>query len=199
MENNVLSHDAQLTPEEYGRLPRHQIYIGLDNLRSAFNVGSIFRTADTARIKKLLLCGYTAYPPHAKLEKTAMGTLSYVTWQHYTRTVEAIKEMRKSGIPVIGLETVKKRKSVFDYKLPPEVCLFFGNEALGLSSETLRNVDDVVEIPVFGFKNSMNVASACSVAVFETIRQNRGVIQPVNIYRKEENVNSKMQILNSRI
>ena len=184
METDILSHDAQIGIEDYRKLPRHPIYLVLDNLRSAFNTGAIFRTADAARIEKLMLCGYTAYPPHAKLEKTGMGTLEYVQWQHYASPRDAVTELKQKGIPVFALETTKKSVSISDFSFPRPVGLILGNEALGISSELLSMVDGVLEIPLFGFKNSLNVATACGITVFEIIRQWEGVLEPINIFRK---------------
>ena len=88
----VRNHDAQLSLDEYRRLPKHPIHLVLDNLRSAFNVGSIFRTADTGRLARVLTCGYTAHPPHPKLDKTALGTLDYIDTAHFDTTTAAVEQ-----------------------------------------------------------------------------------------------------------
>ncbi len=179
MDSYPTSFDTEISPTDYKKLPKHPIYIILDNLRSAFNVGSIFRTCETARVEKIILCGYTAYPPHNKLEKTSMGTLPYVEWEHFPSTEEAIDSMKKKNITVLALETSKKGLSIFDFNFPSPVALILGNEAIGISESILNKVDGIVEIPLFGFKNSMNVASACAVAVFEVIRQSNNVVIPI--------------------
>lgn len=186
METEVLSRDAQITPEKYSTLPRHPIYLILDNLRSAFNVGSILRTADTARIQKVMLCGCTAFPPHEKLAKTSMGVLPYIHWQHYDNTLEAIHELQSKGIRVVALETTRKSIPIHQFAFPTPVGIVLGNEALGVSKAILKESSDVLEIPVFGFKNSMNVSVACGIVLFEILRQWEGKIEPIPVFRSLE-------------
>ena len=168
---DVRSRDSPLPLEEYRRLPKFPVTLVLDNLRSAFNVGSIFRTADTARIERVITCGYTAHPPHPRLEKTALGTLDYVETSHRDSALMAVEELRRAGTPVWALETTSRSRTHTSVKYPRPVALVLGNEALGVEEEVLRACDELVEIPVFGFKNSLNVASACAVVLFEILRQ----------------------------
>jgi 23S rRNA (guanosine2251-2'-O)-methyltransferase len=167
----VRNFDAPLSAEEYARLPKHPIHLVLDHLRSAFNVGSIFRTADTARLARVVTCGYTAHPPHAKLDKTALGTLDYVASEHYDSTIDAVDALRAQNIPVWGLETTSRSKLYTAVSYPRPLALVLGNEALGVGRDVLERCDELIEIPTFGFKNSLNVASAAAVAVFEILRQ----------------------------
>ena len=167
----VRSRDSPLPLEEHRRLPKFPVTLVLDNLRSAFNVGSIFRTADTARIERVITCGYTAHPPHPRLEKTALGTLDYVDTTHRDSALLAVEELRRTGTPVWALETTSRSRTHTSVKYPRPVALVLGNEALGVEEEVLRACDELVEIPVFGFKNSLNVASACAVVLFEILRQ----------------------------
>jgi 23S rRNA (guanosine2251-2'-O)-methyltransferase len=173
METNfhVKTHDSPLPPEEFRRLPRHPVTAVLDNLRSAFNVGSIVRTADCARIEKVIFCGITAHPPNPKVIKTAMGTLDYVAWEHAASTVEAVERYRKEGCRVICLEVTDVSKPYHEIEYPRPLCLVVGNEALGISREVLEMADEIVEIPMWGFKNSVNVAVAFGIVVFEAVRQ----------------------------
>ena len=101
----VRSFDADMSLEAYNKLPKLPLYFILDNLRSAFNVGSIFRTCDILRVKGLFLCGYTAYPPHKKLEKTSLGTIDYVSWQYFETALEAITHLQQRHVPVWAAET----------------------------------------------------------------------------------------------
>lgn len=167
----VRTHDAPLSLEEYQRLPKHPLYLVLDHLRSAFNVGSIFRIADTARLAGLLTCGYTAHPPHPKLEKTALGTLSYIPTAHFETTLEAIESLQAQDIPVWGVETTSRSQTYTALSYPRPLGLVLGNEALGVGREVLERCDELVQIPMYGFKNSLNVAAACAVVVFEVLRQ----------------------------
>lgn len=167
----VRNFDAPLSLSEYARLPKHPIYLILDNLRSAFNVGSIFRTADTSRLAQVITCGYTAHPPHAKLDKTALGTLEYVPTRHFDSTTEAVSHLRQAGTPVFALETTTASSVYTECPYPQPLGLVLGNEALGVSREVLDQCDQILEIPLFGFKNSMNVAAAAAVVTFEILRQ----------------------------
>lgn len=165
----VRSLDADITLEEYSRRPKCGLYVILDNLRSAFNVGAIFRLCDTLRVSGLLLCGYTAYPPHVKLAKTSLGTVGYVPWQHFDTTLDAVDWCREKSIPVWAAETTSHSIPYAGAEYPSPLAVAFGNEALGVSPEILECCDRLVEIPVFGFKNSLNVATACAVVGYRFV------------------------------
>ncbi|MEO0080037.1 MAG: RNA methyltransferase [candidate division WOR-3 bacterium] len=167
----VRSRDSQLPPEEFARLPRRPVHIVLDNLRSAFNVGSIFRLADAIRAQEVVTCGYTCHPPHHKLEQTALGATESVPWRHFLETTDALTELRKSGVAIVGVETVAQavRFHRFEWRFPAAIVL--GNEALGLSPSVLKLCSAIVQIPVFGYKNSINVAAACAVVLYDIARQ----------------------------
>jgi len=168
----VRSLDAKITPQQYQRLPKTPLYFILDNLRSAFNVGSIFRLSDILRVKGLFLCGTTATPPHLKLTKTSMGAVDYVPWKRFEHTGEAIRFLKDRSIPVWAAETMSGAISLPDARFPREVGLVLGNEALGVGKEALSLCDAAIEIPVYGFKNSMNVAAACAVLGYAFIERN---------------------------
>ncbi len=173
METNfhVKTHDSAMRPEEFRRLPRNPMTVILDNLRSAFNVGSIVRTADCARIEKVIFCGITAHPPNQKIIKTAMGTLDYVPWEYVPTTAEAVERCRSEDRRVICLEVTDVSKPYHQIEYPQPLCLVVGNEALGISREVLEMADEIVEIPMRGFKNSVNVAVAFGIVAFEAVRQ----------------------------
>jgi tRNA G18 (ribose-2'-O)-methylase SpoU len=165
----VRSFDARMGLEEYNRLPKHPLYLVLDNLRSAFNVGAIFRLCDTMRVSGLYLCGYTAHPPHHKLQKTSLGTVDYVPWCHFDTATEAVSVLRERGIPVWAAETTSHSKPYHRIAYPDKLGIVFGNEALGVSAEVLRLCDGLVEIPTYGFKNSLNVATAAAVVGYRAL------------------------------
>jgi tRNA G18 (ribose-2'-O)-methylase SpoU len=167
----VRSLDSALSPEEFSKIPRCPVTLLLDNMRSAFNVGSIIRTADCAHIEKIVFCGITAHPPNTKLEKTALGALSTLTWEHKPSIEEAIFDLKSRGVPVVAMETTNRSKCLWGFHFPLPVGLVVGNEALGVSMEALKLADDVVEIPMLGFKNSINAAVAFGVAAYEIQRQ----------------------------
>ncbi len=159
----VRSYDTSLSPEEYRALPSMPIYVILDNLRSAFNVGSIFRICDTLRVRGLFLCGYTATPPHVKLDKTSLGTTDYVPWKKFTTAIDAIEWCRQQHVTVYASETTSVSQPFCNIEYPSPCAFVFGNEALGVSRDALERCHAMIEIPTYGFKNSLNVATACAV------------------------------------
>lgn len=167
----VRTHDSPLTPDEFQSLERLPLTVILDNLRSAFNVGSIFRTADCALVKEVIACGTTAHPPHQKLDKTSLGAIDYVPNRYFSKTIDAVEEMKQQGIPVIALELTDQSHTLWDYDFPMPAAIVLGNEALGVDERVLNKVDAIIEIPMLGYKNSMNVASTFSVVAYEIHRQ----------------------------
>ncbi len=163
--------DSNISIKKFKKIKKAPITVILDNLRSAFNVGSIIRTSDCALIEKVIMCGITAHPPHKKLEKTAVGTLDYVQCEYEPFLMDAVKKQQKQGIPVIALETTNKSKIIWNFNFPFPVSIILGNEALGISPQVLKLVDDIVEIPMLGFKNSINVAVAYGIVIHEIQRQ----------------------------
>ncbi|MEE2657452.1 MAG: RNA methyltransferase [Candidatus Latescibacterota bacterium] len=168
---DVRSRDLDMPQERFAALEKFPLYLVLDNLRSAFNVGSIFRSADTARLAGVITCGYTAHPPHPRLEKTALGALDYVPHEHFDKTVEAIASLTARGIAVWAMETTSQSRPYHEVSYPQPLALVLGNEALGVEREVLGTCDGIVEVPVFGYKNSLNVACVAAVVVFEALRQ----------------------------
>jgi len=167
----IRSFDASVTLEQYAAKPKNPLYIILDNLRSAFNVGSIFRLADALRVEGLFLCGYTAHPPHIKLEKTSLGTIDYVPWRHFGETAEAVDYLKRRQISVWASETTSVSKPFDAVTYPVPVGVVFGNEALGVSRDVLDMCDDIIELPMHGFKNSVNVAASVAVIGYKIIEQ----------------------------
>jgi tRNA G18 (ribose-2'-O)-methylase SpoU len=167
----VRSRDLDIPYDEYARRPKFPVTLVLDNLRSAFNVGALFRVADTARLVRLVTCGYTAHPPHPRLDKTALGTMEYVATDHYETTSQALASLRADGVALWALETTSQSRPYTEVSYPRPVALVLGNEALGIEPSVLDDCDELVEVPVFGYKNSLNVASAAAVVVFEILRQ----------------------------
>lgn len=143
----------------------------LDNLRSAFNVGSIFRTAEAARIRAVVLCGITPYPPNEKLDRTALGTAHRVAWSHRVSALEAVRELRGEGYAVWACELADSAVSLRSLDLPQPLALVFGHETEGVTPGVLREVDGILEVPLYGRKNSLNVATTFGVVVFEALRQ----------------------------
>ena len=144
----------------------------LDNLRSAFNVGSIIRTAECVNISEIWFCGYTPRPDHSKIKTTSMGTQQRIRWQHFSQTKDAVIKAFEIGYSVYAIETVENGTSLFDSKLHGKIAFVFGNEALGISEDVLLMCDKCLILPIYGWKNSLNVATTCAVVCFEFLRQN---------------------------
>lgn len=153
--------------------PRRPLTLVLDHLRSAFNVGSIFRMAETLRADALHICGYTPGPESAGVQKTAMGTENLTPSRRWERTETALSFLREGGTPILALETSPSALSLYAGPLPAKCAFVVGNERFGLDFHTLRLCDEIRQIPLVGTKNSLNVASALSIACFEWHRQHQ--------------------------
>lgn len=143
----------------------------LDNMRSAFNVGSIFRTAECLGVEKIYLCGYTPTPEQWKVEKTAMGTEQNVSWAEGGKLLECLQELKDEGYRVIALETAASAVDLYQNFEAEPTAFVFGNERFGLDPEILKVIDEVRIIPLRGMKNSLNVGVTAAVAGFEWMRQ----------------------------
>jgi tRNA G18 (ribose-2'-O)-methylase SpoU len=141
----------------------------LDNLRSAFNTGSIIRSAECFGIQHLCFCGYT--PDNSRVAQTAMGTREFVNIDHYDSTQDAVFVLKKSQYNIYALETSSNSTTIYNSKIDFPAALIVGNEALGISPDILKLADCVLEIPLAGWKNSLNVASAASIALSEFYRR----------------------------
>ena len=151
------------------------VIVLLNSIRSSYNVGSIFRTSDGAMIEKLILCGYTPHPPidsentgNKDVLKTALGSTQSVSWQYIKNPIEAILEIKNQGIKICALELTENSKpynTINNNDFP--ICLVVGNEITGVSQEVLDLCDFSIEIPQYGIKQSLNVAVAYGIAIFE--------------------------------
>lgn len=171
----------KLTHEEVGkkRIPldeakkirRHPIYVLCDNIRSIYNIGSIFRTSDAALIKKLYLTGYTPCPPRPEIEKVALGSTNSVSWEYVKNPLETVKKLKTEGVKIVPLEITKNSRDYTNItKQDFPLCLILGNELTGVSNELIEQSDFSIEIPQYGFKHSINVSVAYGIAVFELVR-----------------------------
>jgi len=148
-----------------------EIHLVLDNIRSAFNVGSIFRSADGAgSVKKIYLCGITTEISNPKLDKTALGATDMIQSEHYDTTLEAIEEIKQQGIPLYIVELDKDAKDFQKIKYPKRVALLFGHEKKGVSDDILKLSDEKIYIPMRGTKESLNVANCASIILYELTR-----------------------------
>ncbi|KAB2926323.1 MAG: RNA methyltransferase [Bacteroidetes bacterium] len=170
-----LSHDEiaenRKKPEQISDAIRHPLYALIDNVRSLYNVGSIFRSSDGALVRKLLLTGYTPAPPRREIDKTALGATLTVPWQHYQDPMDAVRELRASGVRLCAVELTDAGRP--HYELQPAdfpLCFAFGNELTGVSKDVMAAADMAVEIPMYGHKQSLNVAVAYGVVMYDAVR-----------------------------
>ncbi|MEZ4872555.1 MAG: TrmH family RNA methyltransferase [Bdellovibrionales bacterium] len=145
--------------------------IVLENIRSSFNVGSIFRAAECMGVQQLILTGYTSGPENQKTVKTTMNTHNYIDWISFPTTSEAVVNLKNQGYTVYAVETAEPSENLADCEFPEHSAIVFGNERFGLNGETLSLCDRIVRIPMLGVKNSLNVANACSMVMYEYSRQ----------------------------
>jgi 23S rRNA (guanosine2251-2'-O)-methyltransferase len=167
----VEPHFAGLPEEARPALPRTPIHVVLDNIRSAYNVGSMFRTGDACAVEHIHLCGMSAHPPHPKLEKTALGAHAYVPWTYYERTTKALDGLRAGGVAVVAVEVTTEAVAHTAFDWPKPVAVVFGNEVTGINERVLRRCDAAVNIPMMGYKNSINVATAFGIILYEILRR----------------------------
>lgn len=162
----IFTQDAVETTQE--KLP---LVLVLHNLRSAFNVGSIFRTAECFGVSRIYLCGYTPVPTQEKLAKTAMGTTGLVAWEEAPKLSDTLQSLRSQGYHLVGLETTSHALPVTAEFVAKPTALVLGNERFGLDPETLELCHEVRKIPLRGQKNSLNVSVAAAIATYEFSRQ----------------------------
>lgn len=154
--------------EDISSANRMPVYVILNSIRSNYNVGSIFRTSDGAMIEKLYLCGYTPHPPKKEILKTALGATDSVKWEYVRDPLIVIKELKEKGIKICALELTEYSKPYFEISANDfPLALVVGNEINGVSQDILDHCDFSIEIPQYGIKQSLNVAVAYGIAIYE--------------------------------
>ena len=162
---------GRIRPEEYASLPLSGLVVVLDNVRSAYNVGSIFRTSDAFKVDLLCLCGICAVPPSAEIHKTAIGAELSVPWKHYGSTLQAVSTLRSEGYRIISVEQTLNAVSLEQFA-PQEgekYALIFGNEVDGVDQSVVDTSDMCLEIPQWGSKHSMNVSVSAGVVLWQMV------------------------------
>ena len=154
--------------EEFAAMPKLPLVVVLDNVRSAQNVGSFFRTGDAFAVERIALCGITAVPPCRELHKTALGAEQSVAWTHHASTVECIDGLRAAGYRVLAVEQVEGAVMLDAFRAAPGVkyALVFGNEVMGVGQSAVDRCDGAIEIPQAGTKHSINVAVSGGVVLW---------------------------------
>ena len=164
--------------DAYRAVTRLPVSILLDNVRSLYNVGAFFRTADAVRADRIWLAGITPTPRDPRIAKTALGAERRVAWSQVGDAAAAIEALRSDGVETAAIETSLRAVDVFDWRPRFPVCLVFGHEVDGISREVLDLCDVHVRIPTLGMKQSLNVATAGGVVLYELLRKYRQLAAP---------------------
>lgn len=163
----------RLSVEEFKEARKLPLIVVLDDVRSLYNVGSVFRSCDAFRIEGIYLCGITACPPHPEIHKTALGGEDSVDWQYFPHTQDAVTDLKRKGYFIYSIEQVEGSTKLQNLKVDPQrkYAVIFGNEVKGVRQEVVDSSDGCLEIPQFGTKHSLNVSVTAGIVVWEFARQ----------------------------
>lgn len=154
--------------EEYKKIPKIPVVVVLDNVRSLYNVGSVFRTADAFLAEAIYLCGITACPPHREIQKTALGATESVRWEYFADAAEAVRKLKEENYTVLGIEQAEGGKKLNE--LVPDkknkYALIFGHEVDGIDGRLMELLDGCIEVPQSGTKHSLNVSVCTGVVLW---------------------------------
>ena len=158
--------------EEFRQADKMPIILVLENIRSAYNVGSVFRTSDAFLVEAIYITGYSAKPPHKEIKKTALGAEETVSWNYFKTTAEAIGELRSKGFNIYAAEQAEGsyKLNAIGFEPDEKIAVVFGNEVTGVEQSTMALCDGCLEIPQLGMKHSLNIATAAGVVLWELVR-----------------------------
>lgn len=157
--------------DQLRNVPRLPIYAILENIRSAYNVGSMLRTADALHMARVDICGYSAFPPHKMITKTALGAEHSVPWEKHALAIDRVDTLRRQGMQIAVLEQTTDAVDFWAAPIKFPICFVVGNEVTGVSDEVVAAADLCLEVPMMGVKQSLNVATAFGVVGFELARR----------------------------
>ncbi|MEO6610689.1 MAG: RNA methyltransferase [Chitinophagaceae bacterium] len=160
------------TVEEFKQSGKTPVIVVLENIRSAYNVGSVFRTSDAFLVEAIYIIGYSAKPPHKEIKKTALGAEETVDWKYFKTTGEAIEELKRRGFNIYAAEQAEGsyKLNAIGFEPGEKIAVIFGNEVTGVEQSTLLLCDGCIEIPQLGMKHSLNIATAAGVVLWELVR-----------------------------
>ena len=162
----------RISIEEFKVVKKTPITIVLDNVRSALNVGSVFRTSDAFLIEKIILCGITACPPNKEIRKAALGSTESVEWEYVKDTIDAVQQLIKEGYHVVGIEQADKSTQLNEFELTKRpIAIIMGNEVNGVDQQAIDLCNEVIEIPQFGTKHSLNIAVTTGIVIWDLWRK----------------------------
>jgi tRNA G18 (ribose-2'-O)-methylase SpoU len=158
----------RVSVEEYKNQEKLPVVIILDSIRSALNVGSFFRTADAFNMQEIILCGFTATPPHKEINKTAIGATESVKWYYEENITNAINKLKVENYTIIGIEQTSESipLNTYEFNANKKYAIIFGNEVDGISEEVIPLLDASIEIPQYGTKHSLNVAVCGGIVMY---------------------------------
>ena len=155
------------------KLQRSPLFALIENIRSMYNVGSIFRSSDAINLSQLYLSGFTAKPPRKEIDKTALGATESVPWEYVTETLPLIDELKNRQVEIVVVEHTDKSVNYADIQYNFPACFIFGNEVEGVSDDMVIRADKVVELPMLGIKHSLNVAVAYGIIMYDAFNKCR--------------------------
>lgn len=160
--------------EEFKESEKMPVIAVLENVRSAYNVGSVFRTADAFLMEAIYLCGYTAFPPHKEIKKTALGAEDTVHWKHFKKIGDALADLRSQGYKIYAVEQAENSLMLGSVTFPAgeKIAVVFGNEVTGVEQNTIETCDGCIEIPQLGMKHSLNISVAAGIVLWELVKVN---------------------------
>lgn len=164
---------GRISNDEFKVLEKTPLIIVLDNIRSLNNIGSVFRTADAFLIKKIILCGITAQPPHKDIHRTALGATESVDWEYIEHSLDAVEKLKNEQIHVISIEQAENSVSLQDFEVQPNTtyAVIFGNEVKGVAQEVVNYSNTVIEIPQFGTKHSLNISVSAGIVIWDLFKK----------------------------
>lgn len=168
LENNELN---RLSVNDYKNRKKTPVVVVLDNIRSANNVGSVFRTCDAFLVEAIHLCGITATPPNRDIQKTAIGATQSVEWVHFNQTLDAVRKLQDEGYQVFAIEQCEGGSLLPDHHVAPnqKIAFIFGNEVTGVSQKVVDRCDGCIEIPQWGTKHSFNISVSAGIVLWDYI------------------------------
>ena len=159
----------RLDIEQFKKAEKTPLIVILDNVRSLNNIGSVFRTCDAFLIEKIYLCGITATPPNKEIHKTALGATDSVAWEYEENTLSAVEKLQEQGVYIISIEQAENSTMLNDFQPngKQKYAIIFGNEVKGVEQEVVSASDEVIEIPQYGTKHSLNISVSAGIAIWE--------------------------------
>ncbi|WP_299097767.1 RNA methyltransferase [Winogradskyella sp.] len=159
----------RLDVSEFKEAKKSPIIIILDNIRSLNNIGSVFRTSDAFLIEKIYLCGITAQPPHNDIRKTALGSTETVDWEYAENTIDVVTNLKNEGVKICAIEQAEHATMLDTFQPRPNTkyAFVFGNEVKGVAQDIVTASDEVIEIPQFGTKHSLNISVSAGVVIWD--------------------------------